>query len=126
MPKLVFDIANNEYSNQLNAEIELKDFLGSILHRHNNEITDGLIEYHKAAGGSPIIPAFEIAECSCDRLTHTGKIKFKYEVFFTFGCADLYPSEVATETSKFEIDTINNKLILFLTDHITRDTLDEF
>ena len=126
MPKLVFDIANDEYSNLLNAEIELKDFLGSILPLHNNEITDGLIEYHKDAGGSPLIPAFEIAECSYDRLTHAGKIKLKYEVFFTFGCADLHPSEFATETSKFEIDTVNNRLTLFLTDHITRDTLDEF
>ena len=126
MPKLIFDFASDRYSSLLNTEIELRNFLEQILHNHKSEITDGLLEYHKDAGGSPIIPRFEITEYSFDSATNTGKIKFKYEVFFTFGCADLNPSEVATETSKFEIDAENKKVILFLTDHITRDTLDEF
>lgn len=126
MPKLVFEISDDEYSNLLKVEIELKGFLERILNDRTSEIIDGLLEYHKEAGGSPTIPGFQITECSYDKDNHTGKVKFKYQVFFTFGCADLHPSEVATETSKFEINPVNNKLILFLTDHITRDTLDEF
>ena len=114
------------HSSLLNENKELKDFLKYLFDNRKKEITDGLLEYHKDAGGSPIIPGFEIVECTYDNSSHSGKVKFKYAVFFTFGCADLHPSETATETSKFEIDTTNKTLVLFLTDYMTRDTLDEF
>lgn len=126
MPKIVFEISTADYSNLTKEKTELKDFLEVVLNDRKSEVIDGLLEYHKEAGGSPAVPEFDIMECSYDKDKRAGKVKFRYQVLFTFGCADLHPSEFATETSKFEIDAESNKLILFLTDHITRDTSDEF
>ncbi|HAL82789.1 MAG TPA: hypothetical protein DCO83_11575 [Mucilaginibacter sp.] len=133
MPELTFDISKGDFTNPPADEIDLQEFLKATLHdlsfknkKPYDDIIPSLLDFHKADGGSPEIPKFEIIDCSYDSITYTGTVQFAYEVFFTFGCADIYRSDKCTETCKFQIDTENQKLTLFITDQITRDTVDEF
>jgi hypothetical protein len=133
MPALIFDIFKADFTNRLTVEGGLQEFLTATLYdlgvknkESYDDIIPSLLNFHKADGGSPEIPKFEIIDCSYDSVTHTGKVVFGYEVFFTFGCADIHRSDKYTETCKFQIDTDNQKLTLFITDHIGRDTVDEF
>jgi hypothetical protein len=133
MPALTFDIYQDGYTSFLNGEIELKDFLEETLHDRGDgcsgaydDILPSLLEFHKDDGGSPEVPEFEIADCSYDKETNAGKVRLAYKVSFSFGCADIHRTDNFTETCKFGIDTERKKLTLFITDHIQRDTVDEF
>jgi len=90
------------------------------------QIRTGLLAFHQQDGGSPEIHSFKITDSSFNPQTNSGKIKFGYEVFFTFGCADIHRSDICTETCTFKIEQEKHLLIIHLTDQITRDTVDEF
>jgi len=133
MPALKFDIINDYFTNLSVDDGGLQEFLKATLCDLSlknkvsyDEIIPSFLNFHKADGGSPEIPKFEIIDCSYDAVTQTGIVRFAYEVFFTFGCADIYRSDKCTETCKFQIDPNTEKLTLFITDQITRDTVDEF
>ncbi|MFI5138498.1 MAG: hypothetical protein ACHQIM_11795 [Sphingobacteriales bacterium] len=133
MPALKFDIFKSDFANLLPVGGGLQEFLKSTLYDLNlknkesyDDIIPSLLNFHKADGGSPEIPKFEIIDCSYDSVSRTGMVRFAYEVFFTFGCADIYRSDKCTETCRFQIDSNNEKLTLYITDQITRDTVDEF
>ena len=130
MPALTFDINKNGLTDVLPEETPLKDFMERVLSDDAEsalkEITPWLLEFHKHDGGSPEISGLRITDCSNDLAAHSGKVTFSYKVSFTFGCAGIFRTDDYTETCKFRIDTENKKLILFITDHITRDTVDEF
>jgi len=129
MPLITLGIQNLPDVQSLIDNSSLKDFLEETLRSDKSsfdEVCAALLQFHQDEGGSPQVPDFEIAYCEYDGTTHTGKIRFEYDVFFTFGCADIYPTQKSTETSKFSIDESNSKLLLYVTDHISRDTLDEF
>jgi len=130
MPTLTFDIQKDSIINLIDTKIGLKGFLDSVLFDQNgadiNEIGQWLLAFHKDNGGAPVISELDIADGDYDAAQNTGKVKFTYQVSVSFGCADIFRTDDHTETCKFQIDTESNKLILFITDHITRDTVDEF
>jgi hypothetical protein len=133
MPALTFDIYNGGYTNLLNKEIELQDLLKEVFYdrsydyyRPYESIISSLLDFHKDDGGSPENSGFEIVDCSYDVTTNIGKVRMAYKVSFSFGCADIHRTDEFTETSKFWIDMDHKKLTLFITDHIRRDTVDEF
>ena len=90
------------------------------------QIRTGLLAFHQQDGGSPEIRTFKIIDSSFEHAANSGKIKFEYEVFFTFGCADIYRSDICTETCTIKIEPEKNLLVIYLTDQITRDTVEEF
>jgi len=129
MPAIKFDITSQQHTDLLNKDIRLKDFLTEVLHSDANkheDINSSLLEFHKADGGAPETPGFWIVDCWYDNAAQVGRVRLEYEVSFTFGCADIHRTDRFTETCKFEINSENTKLILLITDHITRDTIDEF
>ncbi|MGF7080645.1 hypothetical protein [Mucilaginibacter sp. UYCu711] len=92
------------------------------------EICASLLAFHDDVGGSPEIESLEIdqQQITFDAVTNSGKILFRYRVRFYYGCADINKDEPANERSDFEIDNINNKLLVHIHDPIRRDTIDEF
>jgi hypothetical protein len=129
MPLITFGIHNQPDTGIFNEKAALKRFLDETFRADKvlfDDVRSALLEFHKDDGGSPEVPDFEIVDCWYDDATRTGKVRFEYQVFFTFGCADIYPILKSAETSKFNIDLTGAKLLLFVTDHISRDTVNEF
>ncbi|WP_428330991.1 hypothetical protein [Mucilaginibacter sp.] len=129
MPALIFNINPDLYLIFLNKKMELKPFLEDVLHNEKSPqdaVKSSLLAYHSGDGGSPEIHEFEIAECFYNSESNTGKVKLKYKVFFFFGCSGIKRSDDGTETCTFKIDAAEHKLTLLITDHIMRDTVDEF
>lgn len=132
MPELKYKIEIAPDLHLLSDETKLKQFLEATLCDKDaersglyNDLKQALTVYHKT-DGAPVLNKYEIAGCAFDGVACTGKIKFRYEVAFTFGCADIHRTDEYTETCKFIVDTDNKQLVLFLTDFIQRDTVDEF
>jgi hypothetical protein len=92
------------------------------------EICANLLAFHNDVGGSPEIETFEIDqwEITFDAITNKGKILFRYRVRFYYGCTDINRDEPANERTDFEIDIINNKLMIRIHDPVRRNTVDEF
>jgi len=130
MPALTFDIRKDGLTALQDKKITVKEFIDGVLSEDNGmaimEITPWLTEFHKQDGGSPVTSAIKIAEAEYDFATQTGKLKLAYKVSVTFGCADIFRTDDFTETCKIIIDPEKNKLTLFITDQLTRDTVDEF
>lgn len=91
-------------------------------------ICESLLAFHNDVGGSPEIETLEIdqQEITFDAETNKGKILFRYRVRFYYGCADINKDEPANERADFEIDILNNKLMIHIHDLIRRDTVNEF
>jgi len=129
MPIITFGIHNQPDTNIFHEKAALKSFLDAVFRNDEvlfDDIRSALLAFHQEDGGSPTVPDFEIIDCWYDGATKTGKVRFEYQVFFTYGCADLCPVQKSAETSKFSIDLTGSKLLLYVTDHISRDTLNEF
>ncbi len=132
MPVFKFDIDQDDYSEILTDKTKFRCFLEHVLCNKEsdnaglyNDMKVALLAYQKADGGSPVLNDYQIADYWFDDNTLTGKLKFKYKVSFTYGCADIHRTDEFTETCKFEI-TPDEKLLLFITDYIERDMVDEF
>lgn len=93
-----------------------------------DRICANLLAFHDNVGGSPEIETFEIdqKEITFDAIAYRGKILFRYRVRFYYGCADINTDEPANERADFEIDILNNKLMIHIHDPISRNTIDEF
>jgi hypothetical protein len=129
MPLVTILLHNQQNTSKLTGKAELKLFLNEVLHSDKalfDDVRAALVEFHQEDGGSPEVPDFEITDCWYDATSKTGKVRFEYTVFFTFGCADIYPIQKSAETSGFSIDSGSSKLLLFITDQISRDPVDEF
>lgn len=130
MPALTFDIREGRITSLQHQQITIKDLIEVVLSENNGSaftaIAPWLVEFHKQDGGSPVASEIKISEAEYDIHAHTGKVKLAYKVSFTYGCADIFRTNDYTETCKFNIDIANNKLTLFITDQLIRDTVDEF
>ncbi|BAU53981.1 hypothetical protein [Mucilaginibacter gotjawali] len=130
MPALTFDIREDHLSGLQHQQITIKHFIDGVLSEDNGNaftaIAPWLVEFHKRDGGSPVASEIKVAEAEYDSITHSGKVKLAYKVSFTYGCADIFRTDDYTETCKFIIDPEKNKLTLYITDQLTRDTVDEF
>lgn len=130
MPALTFDIREDGLTALQHKQIPIKDFIDGVLADDNGSaltaIAPWLVEFHKHDGGSPVVSEIKIADAEYDSTTHKGKVKLGYKVSVTFGCADIFRTDDYAETCKFNIDIIDKKLTLFITDQLTRDTVDEF
>jgi hypothetical protein len=129
MPLITFGIYNIQNIGSLSDKAALKYFLDEVFRSDKvlfDKIRSALLEFHKDEGGSPEVHDFEITDCWYDETSKTGGVRFIYQVFFTFGCADIYPFQKSAETSKFSIGLPGSKLLLRITDYIPRDTVDEF
>ncbi|MDR3694868.1 hypothetical protein [Mucilaginibacter sp.] len=130
MPALTFDIKEEHLAGLQNKQITIKDLIESVLSEDEGsaltEIAPWLVEFHKQDGGSPVASAIKITDAEFDFKTHSGKVRLAYKVSFTYGCADIFRTDDYAETSNFNIDTKDKKLTLFITDQLTRDTVDEF
>lgn len=128
-----FDTDNESIAALHNEQITPNTFLANILLDNYNDdrgfntgIKSSLLAFHQGDGGSPVITKFDVESCSFDPKTSAGKVRLAYEISFTFGCADIHRTDKFAETCKFEIDINEEKLLLYITDHITRDTVEEF
>ncbi|WP_295674091.1 hypothetical protein [uncultured Mucilaginibacter sp.] len=130
MPALTFDTREDRLTGLQHQQITVKEFIEGVLSRDNGSaftaIAPWLVEFHKRDGGSPVASEIKVAEAEYDSITRSGKVKLAYKVAFTYGCADIFRTDDYTETCKFHIDPKKNKLTLYITDQLTRDTIDEF
>jgi hypothetical protein len=133
MPVLTFPVDEERVAALLAEQLTPVKFLEKILLvGYQNDtgfdlgIKSSLLAFHRGDGGSPEVSKFRVLDCSFDLATQSGKVRLTYEVSFTYGCADIHRTDNFTETCKFQIDTKTQKLLLHITDQITRDTIDEF
>lgn len=131
MATVTVDVPNYLISKLADGEITIGQFFTDVFDSENaikTEICTNLLAFHNDVGGSPEIETFEIdpKEISFDPVTNKGKILFRYRVRFYYGCADINKDEPANERSDFELESINNKLMVHIHDPIIRDTSEEF
>lgn len=127
---MTFDIREDRLNSLQDTQITIKEFIEEVLAEDNRgaftAIAPWLVEFHQQDGGSPVASDIKIADAEYNFTTHSGKVKLAYKVSVTFGCADIFRTDDYAETSNFTIDPQKNKMTLFITDQLLRDTVDEF
>ncbi|MCC8425910.1 hypothetical protein [Mucilaginibacter sp. UR6-11] len=130
MATVTFDVPNDLIKKLEGGKLAVSQLLADVLGADDNLeiICAGLVAFHDGDGGSPEVETFTIlpGEVTYHPGAHTGKVVLRYRVRFFFGCSDISSDEPANEKSDFEIDAVNNKLLLHIHDPIRRDTIDEF
>jgi hypothetical protein len=131
MATVTINVPNDLVKKLADGELTIGRFFTDVFNNDDavkSDIRANLLAFHDDVGGSPEIEAFEIdpREIIFDSLTNKGQVIFRYRVRFYYGCADINKDEPANERADFEIDTVNNKLMIHIHDPIRRDTVDEF
>lgn len=125
------DISKNQVRKLLDNEIEILEFLVSILTQSDEDggvhrrICDTLASYH-GYHGSPSVEDFELEDAVFNRNLKKGEATVTYDVDLYFGCADLNRSDDDYQRVGFQINTEDWTLSLSFPERPERDTVDEF
>jgi hypothetical protein len=131
-----FTIPAEQISSLNNGELPVSEFIKSVINSSaaikqllvTEVISDELYAIHGREGGSPEMSGLEIdAEKSSYNLTsHKGKIAYKYNIRFFYGCSGIDRTDAAKDSVEFEIDSENQQIIIQIPGRDVRGTADEF
>ena len=91
-------------------------------------IGDELLAIHGREGGSPEMSNLEVdlERTNYNTKSHKGKIAYKYNIRFFYGCSGIDRTDEAKDAVDFEIDTENQQLIIHIPGSDVRYAADEF
>lgn len=128
MGAVIIQMLPGDYNEVLNGQQNISQLFNNLIYNKANyqQILTHLQEYHSDEDGAPIVPEFDIADINFNPATHSGQVRFTYQVDFTFACADRRSTTQHTETSNFVIDALSATLSISIHDKISRNPFEEF
>lgn len=133
MAKLEFSFLKNEYDELLEEEIDLEDFLTSILkdtipgdEGNDEQVNSMLRAYHSSDGGAPDVYDFDITDATYNFVSRKGEVTLEYVVHYYYGCDNLNKEYDDQARLSFVVDPAKQVIIFEMDDRPERDTVDEF